>query len=205
MKIICIAHNYLDRIKELGKEIPENPIFFFKPDTALLRNNEDFYIPEFSNEIHYEVELVVKIDRVVKAISKKFASRCYTTIGIGIDFTARDLQLNCIENGEPWEISKAFDKSAPISKNFIELNALECEINNLNIRLDINGKCVQKANTNEMIFDIETIIEHVSKYTTLKIGDLIFSGAPSGVGKVNIGDRLEAYVENHKLLDFYIR
>lgn len=205
MKIICIGRNYVDHIKELSSDKPEKPLFFMKPDTALLRNNEDFYIPDFSNNLHYETELVVKIDRVVKAIDKKFASRCYSQIGLGIDFTARDIQSECIEKGTPWEIAKAFDKSAPISKEFIPLADLGGDINNINFHLDINGERRQAGNSKDMIFDIDTIIEYVSKFVTLKIGDLIYTGTPVGVGAVKIGDRLEGYLENSKLFDFYIR
>ena len=205
MKIICIGHNYSDHIKGLSNKTPENPIFFMKPDTALLRNNEDFYIPEFSNEINYEIELVVKIDRVTKAIDRKFAHRCYSEIGVGIDFTAHDLIQKCKENGLPWEIAKSFDKSAPLSARFIPIENIGGDINNINFELKINGETRQKSNSKDMINDIDTIIEYVSKFVTLKIGDLIFTGTPSGVGQVKIGDRLEAYIENDKLMDFNIK
>ena len=205
MKIICIGHNYSDHIKGLSNKTPENPVFFMKPDTALLRNNEDFYIPEFSNEINYEIELVVKIDRVTKAIDRKFAHRCYSEIGVGIDFTAHDLIQKCKENGLPWEIAKSFDKSAPLSARFIPIENIGGDINNINFELKINGETRQKSNSKDMINDINTIIEYVSKFVTLKIGDLIFTGTPSGVGQVKIGDRLEAYIENDKLMDFNIK
>ncbi len=205
MKIICIGRNYTEHIKELANATPDNMVFFMKPDTALLRNNEDFYIPEFTNDLNYEVEMVVKIDRVTKAIDRKFAPRCYSEIGIGIDFTARDLQQKCKENGLPWEIAKSFDKSAPVSARFIPLESLGGDVNNINFELKINGKTRQASNSKDMIYDIDTIIEYVSKFITLKIGDLIFTGTPSGVGRVEIGDRLEAYIENEKLLDFHIR
>ena len=205
MKIICIGHNYSDHIKGLSNKTPENPVFFMKPDTALLRNNEDFYIPEFSNEINYEIELVVKIDRVTKAIDRKFAHRCYSEIGVGIDFTAHDLIQKCKENGLPWEIAKSFDKSAPLSARFIPIENIGGDINNINFELKINGETRQKSNSKDMINDIDTIIEYVSKFVTLKIGDLIFTGTPSGVGQVKIGDRLEAYIENDKLMDFNIK
>ncbi len=205
MKMICIGRNYHDHIKELSNSVPTEPMFFMKPDTAQLRNNEDFYIPEFSQDLQYETEVVVKINRVVKSIDRKFASRCYTEVGIGIDFTARDLQRKCAEAGRPWEIAKSFDKSAPVPNDFIPLDELGGDVMNLNFRMTINGEERQRANTSEMIFDVDTLIEHVSKYVTLKIGDLIFTGTPSGVGKVNIGDHLEAWLEDRKLLDFYIR
>lgn len=205
MKIICIGRNYLDHINELSSNRPVKPLFFMKPDTALLRNNEDFYIPNFSNNLHYETELVIKIDRVVKAIDKKFAPRCYTQIGIGIDFTARDIQNECIANGTPWEICKAFDKSAPVSMEFIPLTDLGGDIKNINFHMNINGERRQTGNSKDMIFDVDTIIEYLSQFVTLKIGDLIFTGTPSGVGAVKIGDHLEAYLEDRKLLDFHIR
>lgn len=205
MKIICIGRNYTDHIKELSSDKPTKPLFFMKPDTALLRNNEDFYIPDFTNDLHYEIELVVKIDRVVKAIDMKFAPRCYSHVGIGIDFTARDIQNDCIKNGTPWEIAKAFDKSAPISMEFIPLEDLGGDIKNINFHLDINGERRQTGNSNDMLFDVDTIIEYVSRFVTLKIGDLIFTGTPCGVGAVKIGDYLEAYLDDRKLLDFHIR
>ncbi len=205
MKIICIGRNYADHAKELGNEPPKVPIYFMKPDTALLRNNEDFYIPEFSKDLHYETELVVKINRVVKSIDRSFAARCYTEVGVGIDFTARDLQRACSQAGSPWEIAKSFDKSAPVPNEFIALEELGGDIRNLNFRMTINGQERQSGNSRDMIFDVDTIIEYVSQFTTLKIGDLIFTGTPAGVGAVKIGDHLEAYLEDRKMLDFYIR
>lgn len=205
MKIICIGRNYHAHCKELNNEIPTVPTFFMKPDTALLRNNEDFYIPSFSNELHYETELVVKIDRVTKCIEKEFASRCYSEVGLGIDFTARDLQRECIKNGQPWEICKSFDKSAPISTEFLSLEKMGKKVDELSFRLSINGATKQIGLTKDMIFDIDEIICYVSKFITLKIGDLIFTGTPSGIGPVKIGDRLEGYLEDIKLLDFNIK
>lgn len=205
MKIICIGRNYRAHCKELNNEIPEVPTFFMKPDTALLRNNEDFYIPSFSNDLHYEAELVVKIDRVTKSIEKEFAGRCYSEVGLGIDFTARDLQRECVKNGSPWEICKSFDKSAPVSMKFLSLEKMGKRVDELVFRLDINGETKQIGITKDMIFDIDEIISYVSKFVTLKIGDLIFTGTPSGIGAVKIGDHLEGYLEGEKLLDFTIK
>jgi len=202
MKIICIGRNYAQHVQEFNNNIPQEPIFFFKPDTALLRNNEPFYIPDFSEDIHYEVELVYKINKVGKYIQKQFANRYYNSIGLGIDFTARDIQQKHIKEGLPWEKAKAFDHSAVISMEF--LDKTELDPYNIDFRLEINGKIVQKANSKQMIFDIDTIIENVSKYSTLKIGDLIFTGTPSGVGKVNVGDRLVGFINEKQMFSFEI-
>ncbi len=203
MKIIAIGRNYIDHAKELNNPVPTEPIFFLKPDTTLIRNNQPFFYPDFSNDIHYEVEIVVKFDKVGKNIAQKFASRYYTEIGIGIDFTARDLQQKCKEKGLPWEIAKSFDGAAPISK-FLKLENIG-EINALNFRLELNGKTVQQGNTSEMIFSVDKLIEHVSKFMTIKIGDLMFTGTPAGVGPVKIGDRLTAYIEDKKMMDFQVK
>jgi 2-keto-4-pentenoate hydratase/2-oxohepta-3-ene-1,7-dioic acid hydratase in catechol pathway len=203
MKIIAIGRNYIDHAKELNNPVPREPIFFLMPDTALLRNNQPFFYPDFSNDIHFEVEVVIKMDRLGKNIAPKFANRYYKEIGIGIDFTARDLQQKCKEKGLPWEISKSFDGAAPISK-FVSLEKFE-DINNINFRLELNGEKVQKANTSEMIFKVDELISHVSKYMMIKIGDLLFTGTPSGVGPVKIGDRLTAYIEDEKMLDFIVK
>jgi len=203
MKIIAIGRNYTDHAKELNNPVPKEPIFFLMPDTALLRNNQPFFYPDFSTDIHFEVEIVVKFDRLGKNIAQKFASRYYHEIGIGIDFTARDLQKKCKEKGLPWEISKSFDGAAPISK-FVSLDQFD-NINNINFRLEKNGQVVQQANTSEMIFNIDELISHVSKYMMIKIGDLLYTGTPAGVGPVKIGDRLTAYIENEKMLDFIIK
>lgn len=203
MKIIAIGRNYIDHAKELNNPVPKEPIFFLMPDTALLRNNQPFFYPDFSNDIHFEVEIVVKMNRLGKNIAPRFAPRYYNEIGIGIDFTARDLQQKCKEKGLPWEISKCFDGAAPVSE-FIPLDKFE-SINNINFKLELNGKVVQKANTSEMIFKVDDLIAHVSNYMMIKIGDLLFTGTPSGVGPVKIGDRLTAYIENEKLLDFVVK
>ena len=207
MKIICIGRNYVDHIQELdgNRNIPPEPIFFTKPDTALLRNNDPFYVPDFSKDLHYETELVVKINRLAKCIDEKFASRCYTEVGLGIDFTARDIQRNCIEKGLPWEICKAFDHSAAISPEFIPLKELGKEIQNLHFEMRLNGETRQRGDTSLMIFGVNKIISYVSHFMTLKIGDLIFTGTPVGVGAVHPGDRLEASLEGRKLLDFDIK
>jgi len=203
MKIICIGRNYTDHAKEMNSPVPENPVFFLKPDTTLLRNNQPFFYPDFSKEIHYELELVLKICRLGRNIQKKFAHRYYNEIGLGVDFTARDLQRSCKENGLPWEIAKAFDGSAPISK-FIKKKELG-DINNLDFHLEKNGDTVQKGNSSQMIFDFDDLICYVSQFITLKIGDLIYTGTPVGVGSVAIGDRLKGYVNKKLLLDFFVK
>ena len=204
MKIIAIGRNYIDHAKELNNPVPKEPMFFLMPDTALLRNNQPFFYPDFSKDIHYELEVVVKLNRLGKNINAKFAHRYYNEIALGIDFTARDLQQKCKEKGLPWEIAKSFDGASPISK-FIELDKLGGDINNINFRLELNGNIVQKSNTSEMIFNVDKLIEHVSKYMTIKIGDYLFTGTPSGVGPVKIGDRLTAFIEDEKMLDFVIK
>ena len=201
MKIICIGKNYLEHAKEMGDIAPEKPIFFLKPDSAILPKRNPFYIPNFSNEVHHEVELIIKIKKLGKCINLNFAKEYYSEIGLGIDFTARDIQKKCKEKGHPWEISKAFDQSAVISDSFIDINSLS----DINFHLDKNGKTVQKSNIKDMIFSIDEIIHYVSKYMTLKIGDLIFTGTPSGVGPVNIGDRLEGFINDKKMFTVNIK
>lgn len=203
MKIIAIGRNYAEHAKELNNPVPTVPVIFMKPDTAVLKDNKPFYHPEFSTDIHHEIELVLKISKEGKHIAEKFASNYFDEIGLGVDFTARDIQQKHKEKGLPWELAKAFDNSAPISK-FIPKTDFK-DLNNLNIRLNLNGKTVQNGNTKDLLFSFEYIIAFVSKYITLKKGDLIFTGTPQGVGKVNIGDHLEGYLENEKLLDFEIR
>lgn len=203
MKIIAIGRNYAEHAKELNNPIPTVPVIFMKPDTAVLRDNKPFYHPDFSTDIHHEIELVLKVSKEGKHIAEKFASNYFDEIGLGIDFTARDIQQKHKEKGLPWELAKAFDNSAPISKFIPKTNFKD--LNNLNIRLDLNGKTVQDGNTKDLLFSFEYIISFVSKYISLKKGDLIFTGTPQGVGKVNIGDHLEGYLENEKLLDFDIR
>jgi acylpyruvate hydrolase len=204
MKIICIGWNYVSHVKELGDKIYDEPVIFLKPDSSLLRNNEPFYIPEFSKNLHYEVELVVRINRLGKYIDRKFAHRYYNEIGLGIDFTARDLQAQLIKAGLPWEKSKAFDRSAVVSQTFVPKENFR-DLNAIKFRLDLNENTVQKGDTSLMIFPFDEIISQVSKYFTLKTGDLIFTGTPAGVGPVKIGDRLEGFLEDYKMFDFMIK
>lgn len=204
MKIICIGRNYVAHAKELNNEVPQEPVLFLKPDTALLRNNDPFYIPYWTSNLHHEVELIVKINRIGKNIEQKFAHRYYDEIGLGIDFTARDIQDRLKEKGLPWEKSKAFDHSAVISREFISVDSLP-DRNAIHFHLDINGKTVQQGDSSLMIFPIDAIISQVSKYFTLKIGDLIYTGTPAGVGPVKIGDRLEGILEGQKMFDFMVK
>lgn len=192
MKIICIGRNYQEHAKELENEIPEKPVIFIKPDTALLKGN-DFYLPEFSKEIHYEVELVLKISKGGKYIQKENASKHYEEIGLGIDFTARDLQKELKSKGLPWEISKGFDGSAVISA-FHNKNNFNLE--NIHFSLQKNSEKVQQGNSNQMIFDFDKIISYASQFFTLRVGDLIFTGTPAGVGKISENDILEGFLEN---------
>lgn len=200
MKIICIGRNYGEHAKELGNEIPEKPVIFLKPDTAILKGT-DFYIPEFSNDVHYELEVVVKISKGGKYIQKENADKHYEEIGLGIDFTARDLQSELKSKGLPWELSKGFDGSAIVS-SFYQKN--EFDLTNLNFSLIQNKKTVQEGNTKDMLFNIDEIIAFVSQYFTLRVGDLIFTGTPKGVGKVNENDVLEAFLQDKKLFDLRI-
>lgn len=201
MKIICIGRNYKDHAKEMGTTAPKFPIIFLKPDSSLLPKRNPFFLPDFSKEIHYEVELVYKIDKLGKSIEKKFAKNYYSEVGLGIDFTARDLQKKCKKKGHPWEIAKAFDQSAVVGEKFIPINSLD----SINFSLQKNNKVVQKSNANQMIFSIDEIISYISKFMTLKIGDLIFSGTPSGVGPVKIGDELKGFIENQEIFKVRIK
>ncbi|MEA2106831.1 MAG: fumarylacetoacetate hydrolase family protein [Bacteroidota bacterium] len=203
MKIIAIGRNYIDHAKEFNNPLPKEPIFFMMPETALLRKNQPFFYPDFSTDIHYELEVVIKLNRLGKNIANEFAHRYYSEIGLGIDFTARDLQKNCKEKGLPWEMAKSFDGAAPIS-DFLPLDKIG-DINHINFRLELNENIVQQGNTKDMIFPVDQLIAYVSKFTTLKIGDLLFTGTPAGVGPVKIGDRLTAYIEDEKMLDFVIK
>jgi 2-keto-4-pentenoate hydratase/2-oxohepta-3-ene-1,7-dioic acid hydratase in catechol pathway len=203
MKIICIGRNYVEHIEELKNEKPDEPVIFMKPDSAILRKNRPFYIPDFSNNLHHEVELVLRIDKVGKNISKKYAHRYYNSVGLGIDFTARDLQDKLKAKGLPWEKAKAFDYSAVISDTFVPLTDLDSE--NITFRLDINGETRQQGNSAQMIFPFDELISNISTYFTLKTGDLIYTGTPSGVGPVKDGDRLQAFIGDKKLLDFLIK
>lgn len=202
MKIICIGRNYAAHIEELGNERPEHPIIFMKPDTALLKNNDPFYHPDFSNDIHHEVEVLVKIKKEGKSIAQEFASDYYDEIGLGIDFTARDWQTIVKEKGYPWEIAKAFNNSAPISKFFPKEDR---DMTNVNFRLEINGEERQNGNTSLMLWPIDEIISYVSRFILLKTGDIIFTGTPKGVGQVKVGDRLVGYLEDKKMFDFEVK
>jgi 2-keto-4-pentenoate hydratase/2-oxohepta-3-ene-1,7-dioic acid hydratase in catechol pathway len=203
MKIIAIGRNYAEHAKELNNPVPTVPVIFMKPDTAILKDNKPFYHPEFSTDIHHEIELVLKISKEGKHVAEKFASNYFDEIALGVDFTARDLQQKHKEKGLPWELAKAFDNSAPVSK-FLPKSQFS-DLKNLNFRLELNGKTVQAGNTKDLLFSFESIIAFVSKYITLKKGDLIFTGTPQGVGKINIGDHLAGYLEEEKLLDFNVR
>lgn len=197
MKILCVGRNYSEHAKELGNAVPENPVIFSKPDTALLKNGEDFYLPSFSNDVHHEVELVIKINKVGKKIQEKFARNYFSEIGLGIDFTARDVQSELKAKGLPWELAKAFDGSAPIG-NFINMENMD--LKNIDFSLQKNGQVVQKGNSAQMIFSFEQIVSFVSQYFTLKVGDLIYTGTPAGVSQVNIGDKLEGFIGNELML-----
>jgi len=203
MKIIAIGRNYAEHAKELNNPIPTTPVIFMKPDTALLKDNKPFYLPEFSNDIHYELEVVLKICKEGKHIADKFAANYYDEIGLGIDFTARDIQSKHKEKGLPWELAKSFDSSAPISI-FLPKSDFE-NLYDLNFELKINGETRQKGYTKDLLFSFEKIISFVSQYITLKKGDLIFTGTPEGVGKINQGDKLEAWLEDKQLLNFDVK
>lgn|SRR5690606_32378719 len=202
MKIICIARNYTEHIKELNNKIPENPVFFLKPDTAILPKERDFYIPEFSQDLQYEVEVLLKISKAGKYIQPEFALNYFEQISLGIDFTARDLQAKLKEKGHPWEVAKAFDNSAVIG-DFHPKE--EFDLNNLNFRMEKNGEIVQQGNTSQMIFDFKRIISEASKYFTLKTGDVIMTGTPAGVGKVQENDLLEGYIEDRKIFEVRVK
>lgn len=204
MKIICIGRNYAKHAKELNNLIPEEPVVFLKPETALLLKKHPFFIPGHSSEVHHELELVIKINRLGKHIEPRFAHKYYSEVGLGIDFTARDVQTKCKEIGLPWEKAKAFDGSAAVSK-FFSLESLDKDIQNIDFHLDINGKTIQQGNTNNMLFPVNEIISHVSKYFTLKTGDLIFTGTPAGVGPVKRNDLLELYLEGKRVFYFNVK
>ena len=203
MKIFAIGQNYAEHNKELKSKNPTEPVVFMKPDTAILKNNKPFFIPDFSEELHYETELIIKFNRIGKNISPKFSSRYFAEIGLGIDFTARDLQRKLKAEGKPWEICKAFDNSAVIG-NFMKVSELE-DIQNIEFHLDINGKRVQTGNSRDMIFPVNELVAYVSRFFTIKIGDLLFTGTPVGVGCVSVGDHLEGYIFDTKMFDFYVK
>lgn len=203
MKIICVGRNYSDHIQELKNSIPAEPVLFLKPDSAVLLKKQPFFIPEFSNDIQHEVELLVKINKIGKHIDRKFAHKYYDEIGLGIDFTARDLQAELKKSGLPWEKAKAFDGSAVIGK-FIEKEKIG-DLENIGFRLEINGTVVQKGNSNQMLWKIDSLIEYISKFFTLKIGDIIFTGTPAGVGKVMPNDQLVGYIGEKELFSVIVK
>ncbi|WP_129594507.1 fumarylacetoacetate hydrolase family protein [Seramator thermalis] len=204
MKVFAIGLNYGSHNQEMKRTFESpNPVIFMKPDTAVLKDGKPFFLPDFSNEIHYETEIVIKISRLGKNISERFAYRYYDELTVGIDFTARDLQVQQKQLGLPWEISKSFDNSAPIG-TFVS-KALFPDIRDIPFHLDINGTTVQQGNTKDMIFSVDQIIAYISRFFTLKIGDLIFTGTPAGIGPVHIDDHLEGFVGDQKLLDFKVK
>lgn len=203
MKILAIGRNYAEHIAELKNEVPDEPVIFFKPDTAVLRNNEPFYYPEYSQDIHHEVELLLRISKEGKNIDKKFASKYYDAIGLGIDFTARDIQAKAKAKGLPWTLAKGFNGSAPISE-FLPISQFP-DLQDIAFSLDVNGETRQKGNSKMMLNTFDAIIAYISRFITLKTGDIIFTGTPEGVGPVQIGDRLEGYVGDKKLLDFEVK
>jgi acylpyruvate hydrolase len=202
MKIICIGRNYAEHAKEMKSDVPTEPVFFLKPETSLLKD-KDFYYPEFTKDLHHEVEIILKISKNGKHITEEFASTYYNEIGIGIDFTARDIQQKCKEKSLPWEKAKAFDNAAPIGE-FVSKEKFS-DLKNISFQLNINGKSRQVGNTKDLIFSFEKIIAYVSQFITLKTGDLIFTGTPEGVSAVNIGDVLEASIEGKTMFQLNIK
>jgi 2-keto-4-pentenoate hydratase/2-oxohepta-3-ene-1,7-dioic acid hydratase in catechol pathway len=203
MKIIAIGRNYVAHIQELNNEKPSEPVVFTKPDTAILKSNEHFYYPEFSKDIHHEVEIILKISKEGKYIQEKFANDYFNEIGLGIDFTARDLQSKAKEKGLPWALAKGFNGSAPIS-DFVDKKSFD-NIDDINFSLNVNGQLRQKGNTSLMIYKYSFLLSYISKFITLKKGDLIFTGTPAGVAAVHPGDRLEAFIEDKKMMDFEVK
>ena len=203
MKIICVGRNYRDHVAELNNPVPDNPVLFLKPDSSILKNNEPFFIPDFTNSIHHEVELVLRVCKVGKNIQKQFAHRYYDQIGIGIDFTARDLQQQLKQKGLPWEICKAFDGSAPIG-SFFAVSSFH-DVHDISFSLLKNGETVQQGNSSQMIFTFDDLIVYISRFFTLKMGDLIFTGTPAGVGPVAINDRLQAFIGSELALDMKVK
>ena len=203
MKIICIGRNYAEHIKELNNERPDEPVIFTKPETAVLKDGEAFYYPDFSQDIHHEVEILVKISKMGKNIEERFAYKYYEEIGIGIDFTARDIQAKLKAKGLPWDLAKGFDGSAPISA-FVPKSKF-ADLTNLNFHLEVNNEKRQEGDTSMMLFPIDTIIAFISKYFTLKTGDIIFTGTPAGVASVSVGDTLSCFIEGEKMLAFGVK
>lgn len=205
MKIICIGRNYKLHAEELGNNVPDEPLFFLKPDSAILSRKHAFYLPDWTDEVHYEVEILIKIRKLGKGIQKKFAPRYYSMVGLGIDFTARDVQSELKSKGHPWEKSKGFDGSAVVSHEFIPLSDLGGDIQNLNFELKKNGEVVQIGNSSEMIFSVDDLIVYLSSYMTLKTGDIIYTGTPAGVGPVKKGDLLTGTLEGNHMFDVRVR
>ena len=203
MKIICIGRNYLAHIAELDRELPIEPLFFMKPASALLLPHNPFFYPDFSQKIHYETELVIRICKQGRSIEEKFAHKYYDAITVGIDFTARDLQQKCIEKGHPWEIAKAFDSSAPIGE-FVKISALK-NPQDIAFCMKLNDEWVQQGHSSDMIFSFDKIIAYVSRFVTLKEGDYIFTGTPRGVGEVHVGDKLELFLEGESVFWFNVK
>jgi len=203
MKIICIGRNYAEHAKEMKSEVPTEPVFFMKPDTALLKDGEPFYYPEFTKDLHHEIEIVIKINKVGKHIEEQFAHKYYDEIGLGIDFTARDLQAKCKEKGLPWEKAKAFDGSAPLGK-FVNKAQLG-DLADISFELKVNGELKQAGNTKDLLFSFDRVISYVSKFVTLKVGDLIYTGTPEGVGPVKMGDKLQGYIKGEHFLEFEVK
>jgi len=204
MRIFAIGRNYVEHIQELNNERPDEPVIFTKPDTAIIRNNAPFYYPDFSSDIHHEVELVLRICKEGKNIEEQFASKYFDAIGIGIDFTARDLQEKAKKKGLPWDIAKGFNGSAPLGETFIKVNDFK-DLEDINFKLEVDGELKQQGNTSLMLFNFNYIISYLSKFFLLKKGDLIFTGTPKGVGPVKIGNKLSAYIEDKKLLEFEVK
>ena len=203
MKIICVGQNYLNHIKELNSKRNKSPIIFLKPDSSIIQKNQPFFIPEFSKEIHYEAEIILKFDKLGKHIDKKFSNKYYNQISLGIDFTARDLQEKLKKSGQPWEKAKSFDNSAVVG-DWIDVNNFR-DINDINFCLQLNNEIVQSSNSSNMIWKIDDLVSEVSNYFTLKIGDILFTGTPEGVGKVSIGDVLEGFLEEKKVFSIKIK
>ena len=203
MKIVCIGKNYAEHARELNSAVPEEPVFFLKPDTALLGKGQDFFYPSFTGNLHHEIEIVLRFGRMGKHIEPEFAMKYISDVSVGIDFTARDLQEKAKSKGLPWEIAKAFDNAA-VTGEWIPVSEAK-DLNNSNFYLDINGKKVQEGNSSQMVFSIPSIISYVSKFITFKTGDILFTGTPAGVGAVRIGDRLEGYLDNKKMFDFTVK
>ena len=204
MKIICVGRNYTEHIAELENEKPEDPVIFMKPDTSVLLKKQPFFIPDFSNDVHYEVEVLVKINKIGKHIQEKFAHKYYDEIGLGIDFTARDLQSKLKEKGLPWERAKGFDGAAAIGEKWIKVQEIS-NIDDLDFSLQKNEEIVQQGNTSKMLWKIDELIAYISTYFTLKIGDVIFTGTPAGVGKVAEDDRLTGFIENQKIFSIKVK